>query len=91
MRTELRLVLKQVIGDAEKVNAENYFAKQLQPVNEYYYEEDSYVVNEQTGGFPAELPRLQLAKLAPRSRKSRLELWKLELRGSLCSRWKLQT
>ena len=51
MRTELGLVLKHVTGCAEKINAVNYLAKP-QPQNDgFYYEEDSYAVNEQTGGF----------------------------------------
>ena len=44
MRTELGLVLKHVTGGAEKINAVNYLPKPPPP-------EDSYVVNEQTGGF----------------------------------------
>ena len=51
IRTELRLVLKHVIGGLEKVNAVNYLTKPPQPTNEYYYKEDSYAVNDQTGGF----------------------------------------
>ena len=51
MRTELGLVLKHVTGGAEKVNAVNYFAKPPLLVDEYYYEENSYEVNKQTGGF----------------------------------------
>ena len=51
MRTELGLVLKHVTWGAEKVNAVNYLSKQPPPIDEYYYEEDSYVVNEHTGGF----------------------------------------
>ena len=35
----------------EKINVVNYFSKPPQPNDEYYYVEDSYVVNEQTGGF----------------------------------------
>ena len=51
MRTENGLVLKHITGGAEKINAVNYFSKPPPPNNECYYEEDSYVVNEQTGGF----------------------------------------
>ena len=51
MRTELGLVLKHVTGGAEKINAVNYLAKPPPPNDECYYEEDSYAVNEQTGGF----------------------------------------
>ena len=51
MRTEFALELKHVTGGAEKVNAVNYLAKPPPPVDEYYYEEDSYVVNDQMGGF----------------------------------------
>ena len=51
MRTKLELVLKHVIGGAEKVNAVNYLTKPSPPTYDFYYEEDSYVVNEQTGGF----------------------------------------
>ena len=40
------LVLKHVIGGAEKVNAMNYLTKPPPPVDDYYYEEDSYAVNE---------------------------------------------
>ena len=39
MRTELGLVLKHVTGSAEKV-------KPPPPIDECYYEEDSYAVNE---------------------------------------------
>ena len=51
MRTELGLVLKHVTWGAEKVNAVNYLSKQPPPIDEYYYEEDSYAVNKQTRGF----------------------------------------
>ena len=51
IRTEFGLVLKHVTRGAKKVNAVNYFTKPSPPVDEYYYEEDSYSVNEQTGGF----------------------------------------
>ena len=51
MRTELGLVLKHVTGGAEKINAVNYLAKPPPPNDEFYYAEDTYAVNEQTGGF----------------------------------------
>ena len=51
MRTELGLVLKHVTKGAEKINAVNYLAKPPPPNDECYYAEDSYAVNEQTGGF----------------------------------------
>ncbi len=49
IRTELGLVLKHVTWGVEKINAVNYLSKPLQPNDEYYYEEDSYAVNEQMG------------------------------------------
>ena len=51
MRTELGLVLKHVAGGVEKVNTVNYLSKPPPPNDEYYNEEDSYMVNDQTGGF----------------------------------------
>ena len=51
MITELGLVLKHIAGGADKVNAVNYLTKPPLPAGDYYYEEDSYAVNEQTGGF----------------------------------------
>ena len=35
---------------AEKVNVVNYLTKLPLPVDVYYYEEDTYAVNKQTGG-----------------------------------------
>lgn len=35
----------------EKVNAVNYLDKPQPTVDEYYYEEDTYAVNDQMGGF----------------------------------------
>ena len=57
MRTELGLVLKHVTGVVEKINAVNYLSKP--PKDECYYAEDTYAVNEQTGGFPTKRPRLK--------------------------------
>ena len=51
MRTELGLVLKHVTGGAEKINAVNYLAKPPPPNDECYYEEDTYALNDQIGGF----------------------------------------
>ena len=51
MRTNLGLVLKHVTGGVGKVNVVNYLAKPPPLVDEYYYEEDSYAANDQTGGF----------------------------------------
>ena len=38
-------------GGAEKINAVKYQSKPPPPNDECYYEEDSYAVNQQTGGF----------------------------------------
>ena len=51
MRADIGIVLKHVIGGAYKVNAVNYLTKPPPPAHDYYYEEDTYVVNDQTGGF----------------------------------------
>ena len=51
MRTELGLVLKHVTWGAKNINPVNYLAKPPPPIDECYYAEDTYVVNEQTGGF----------------------------------------
>ena len=51
MRTELGLVLKHVSGGVEKVNVVNYLNKPPAAANECYYEDDTYVVNEQMEGF----------------------------------------
>ena len=51
MRTEHGLVLKHIIRGAEKINAVNYLSKPPPQNDECYYEEDSYAINEQTGGF----------------------------------------
>ena len=57
MRTELGLVLKYITWGAENINAVNYLSKPPPPNDECYYAEDSYVVNEKTGGFSTECPR----------------------------------
>ena len=49
MRSEIGLVLKYVTGGAEKINVVNYLTKIQPPADEYYYEEDNYTVNDQTG------------------------------------------
>ena len=49
MRTELGFVLKHVTRGAEKVNAVSYFTKPPPPADEYFYVEDTYAVNDQTG------------------------------------------
>ena len=51
MRTDLGLVLKHVTGGEENINAFNYLSKTPTQNDDYYYEEDSYGVNEQTGRF----------------------------------------
>ena len=53
MNTELGSLLKHVTRGAEKVNVVNYFAKPTPPADEYYYEEDTYTVKDQTGSFPS--------------------------------------
>ena len=45
------MVLKHVTGGAEKINAVKYLAKPPPPNDECYYAEDTFAVNEQTGGF----------------------------------------
>ena len=59
MRTELGLVLKHVTGGAEKINAVNNLAIPPPPNDECYYAEDTYAVNEQTGGFQ-QAPKAQI-------------------------------
>ena len=59
IRTELGLVLKHITGGAEKINAVNNLPKPPPPNDECYYVEDSYAVNEKTGGFLTECPRLK--------------------------------
>lgn len=51
MRDELWLILKHFTRGAEKVNTVNYLTKPPPPVDEFYYKEESYAVNEQMGGF----------------------------------------
>ena len=50
-RTKLGLVLKHFTKGAEKVYALNYLTKLPPPVDEYYYEKDTYAVNDHTWGF----------------------------------------
>ena len=38
-------------GDSDKVNAVNYLTKPPPSVDEYYYEEDVYAINDQNWGF----------------------------------------
>ena len=51
IRTELGLILKHVIGVAEKINAVNFLSKPPPQNDECYYVEDPYAVNKQTGSF----------------------------------------
>ena len=46
MRTKLGLVFKHITRSAEKVNVLNYFSNHQPPTDQYYYEEDSYAVND---------------------------------------------
>ena len=51
MKTKLGLVLKYFTGGAEKEHAVNNFTKPPLPIDEIYYEKDSYAMNEHTGHF----------------------------------------
>ena len=51
IRIEIGLVLKRITGGAEKVNKVNYLTKPPPPADKFYYEEDSYTVNDQTSDF----------------------------------------
>ena len=51
IKTDIGLVLKHITGGAEKINVVNYLSKPPPPNDEWYYEKNSYAVNEQTGGF----------------------------------------
>ena len=51
MRTELGLVLRHITRGAKKINAVKYLSKPRPPNDDCYYAEDSYTVNEHTGGF----------------------------------------
>ena len=47
-------------GGIEKVNAVKYFPKPPTLTDAYYYEEDTYAVNDQAGrGVPTKLPRFE--------------------------------
>ncbi|KAK4731656.1 hypothetical protein R3W88_024644 [Solanum pinnatisectum] len=56
MRTKPGLVLKHVTGGVEKVNSVNYLTRIPPPAKEYYFGEDTYAVNEQTG-FSTKCPK----------------------------------
>ena len=73
--TELGLVLKYITGGKEKINAVNYLSKPPPPNDECYYAEDSYAVNEQTGGFRPSAQGSNQDNWRQRSRKPRSELW----------------
>ena len=64
MRTELEFVLKHITEGEEKINEVIYLSKPPPPNDECYYEENSYAVNEQTGGF------------RPRSQASNQDNWR---------------
>lgn len=45
------MVYKHLSGGAKKLNVVKYFTKPPAPINEYYYEVDTYAVKDYTGGF----------------------------------------
>ena len=65
----------------------NYLSKTPPSVDEYYYEEDSYILNEQTGSvFFCQMPKASIRKIGAMVKEIKIETMELQLRGSLCSR-----
>ena len=71
MRTELGLVLKHVIGGAEKINALNYLSKPQPPSDECYYEENSYAVMN-SRGVSGRVPKAQIRRIGAKFKETKV-------------------
>ena len=76
--------MKHITEGVEKVNAVNYLTKPPPPADEFYYEEDSYALNDQTRGFRPN------AQVSIRRIGANIKEIKVETMGITTKRWKLQ-
>lgn len=89
IRTELGLVIKNVSGGAEKVNAVNYFDKPPLPLDEYYYKKRHICSLWADGGFFDQMPKFPFKIIGAKDKE--IKVWTIVITTERVNMSKMRT